>query len=59
MKCDNDKIEHKSITEGHSLLSAANLLLSELKLLSTLILLNVLFPFEGTLGLSGCVVKDI
>ena len=41
--------------KGHSLLSAANLLL-ELKLLSTLVLLNVLFPFEG---LSGCVVKDI
>lgn len=52
------KLDINQQQKGHSLLSAANLLL-ELKLLSTLILLNVLFPFEGTLGLSGCVVKEI
>lgn len=50
MKCDSDKIEHKSATEQLQL-AAHSLSLPYLKWLSTLVLLNVLWPSESTLRL--------
>lgn len=53
MKCDSDKIEHKSATERLQLV-VRSLSWPHLKLLSALVLLNGLWPFSGTLGLGLC-----